>query len=291
MVRYVSVSEMQDFLNDRWRWYARWILNRVPRKWSEALELGTAVHDIFEDFFTNGPSMETSFDKVYAALGVGIVDPDHAFVVAKAKKALLSYKPQIVAYRDRFHIDRTLEVEVPFDLPLLPPTETHGEWRLRGRPDRVLQMEGGVYHMQHKTVAGNKDVGMYAQLIGRSMHEGCYGYYLANKYPMRYGGTVLNIVRKAVAGPKHPIEGLMHQTLVTVDRTTRMRSFAKAARIASEMLQCGAEAQACGHNYMIDNTYHDDGFFHNSLDGYFDVLRGKASLDDDSLFMKREETY
>lgn len=182
--RYVTVSEMQDFLRCRWRWYARWVLNRVPRRWSEALILGTAVHDVFERYFSERMNLEQAWADVESMLVVDrqYSDPSRAVAATKAIKEFHAYRPQIVAFQEKFPA-RTLEVEEAFEMPL------DRGWVLRGRPDRPVEYKGRVYHQQHKTLAKNKNVATFSALIARSMHEGLYGGHLAEKYDeFRTGG-------------------------------------------------------------------------------------------------------
>lgn len=303
MKRYVTVSEMQDFLNCQWRWYAKWILNRVPRKWSTALILGTSVHDVFEWHFSGRANLHSACNLVEADLimaRTSITNPDHAMAVVRAWKDFKKYRPQIEAFTDKFKIDETLEVEIAFEVPLYMPKfawanwpGTPHEWIFRGRPDRVVRIGNFVYHEQHKTVAANKSVEMYSRLLQRSMHEGVYGHYLSRKYngELSYGGSIINLVRKGVVKPSVPLEALAFQTMVTVDAVDRERAWARARAIAVEMDRAEYIGRTQGHHALIDNPGQDDGYFHNSLDGYLPVLQGKASLDDDALFMPREETY
>lgn len=301
-VRYVTVSEMQDFLRCTWRWYAKWVLNRVPRKWSPALILGTAVHDIFEGHFGHKQPLDREHAFQVARLEERLrstVDPDEVLAVAKALKELKQYYAQIVGFVDKFP-GETLEVEHAFEMHLYTPTFTWQSepmsprsWVLRGRPDRVIRVGDLVYHMQHKTVAKGKSPHLYATVLQRSMHEGLYGYYLARKYngDRQYGGTIVNLIRKAAPKATDSLEAYAFQVMVSVDEVDRERAMLRARAIAAEMDRAEHFGRTKGIHALIDNPQEDDGYFHNSLDGYFPVLQGKARLDDDRLFMPREETY
>ncbi len=301
-VRYVSVSEMHDFLTCQWRWYAKWVLNRVPRRWSAALILGTAVHDIFEGHFGNAQPLDKEHAFQVAVLEERLHsprDPAEVVAVSQALKDLKKYYAQIVGFVDKYKIDEVLEVEKAFVLHLHTPkftwqsdSGTPRAWVLRGRPDRVVLVGGFVYHMQHKTVAQGKSPHLYTQVLQRSMHEGLYGYYLASQYGDRaYGGTIVNLIRKAVLKAGASPESLGFQAMVGVDEIDRERAFQRAKALASEMDRAEYFGRAKGIWSLIDNPQVDDGYFHNSLDGYFHALQGKVSLDDDAYFMPREETY
>jgi PD-(D/E)XK nuclease superfamily protein len=298
-VQYVSTSEMEDFLRCQWRWYAKWRLNRVPRAWSTALILGTAVHDIFERHFALGTSLDVAhLEEQKRLLDIAHTepDPDKAVAYARANQELIKYRDQIVDFRDKYPIDETLEVEEAFELSLLTDFRSPQpvEWVLRGRPDRPVRIGDVVYHMQHKTVAISKPVHVYTQYLSRSMHEGLYGYHLSKKYSergLRYGGSIVNLIRKGTATAKHPLETLGFQTMIRVDEVDRQRAYMRATAIASEMADSQRFAAHAGINALVDNPLEDDGFYGNTLDGYLPALTGKAKLDDDHYFMDREETY
>jgi len=284
---YVTVSEMQDFLKCQWRWYAKYRLNRVPRKWSPALILGTAVHDIFERHF-NGDLLPDAFAEVSYQLAKSLrhLDPAEGAAARQAHAELQKYRPQIVGFTDRMRIDETLEVEKAFELPLM----ARRDWVLQGRPDRVVRVGDVVYHYQHKTLAANRSLDTFSQLVQRSMHEGLYGYYLAQKYngSLTYGGTILNVVMKKVV--EDPTKGGF-QTIIQVDAIDRDRAYVRARGIVAEMERAERFAEHGGINALLDNPLEDGGPFGNSLDGYLPALTGRRTLDDPMYFMDREERY
>jgi len=292
---YVTVSEMQDFLKCQWRWFAKYRLNRVPRRWSDALILGTAVHDIFEEHF-KGETLTRAFDRQQGVLAhaAKAADPSEAVAIHKALKGLHAYRPQIVGFVDQFRVDETLEVEKAFELPLhIQSTDAAREvtaWYLQGRPDRVVLVNDVVYHYQHKTLAANKSPDTFSQLVQRSMHEGLYGYYLAEKYngSRVYGGTILNVVLKKVV--EDPAKGGF-QTIIKVDEVDRVRAWLRASAIVRAMVHAEKLAYMFGIDVLIDNPLEDGGPFGNSLDGYLPALTGKRKLDDPTYFMDREERY
>lgn len=287
MSRYVTVTEIQDYLSCEWRWYAKWVLNRVPRRYSSALILGSAVHNIFKAHFKGYP-LDSAFVTEHVNMNVflrGATDPAWAAAQAGAMKDLLRFRPQIVGFRDKFKIDETLEVEEEFQIPL-------GPWIFRGRPDRVVRMGQKCRHMQHKTVALNKSVETYLYVLQRSLHETMYGDTLAKKYGgLEYAGSIINLIRKGVAKPGITTEGLGFQALISIDPIDRMRSMMRARLIVERMVQAEETGKQHGIDALIDNPLEDAGVFGNSLDGYLPVLQGKTTLDDETLFTNREETY
>lgn len=294
---YVTVSEMQDFLRCQWRWYAKYRLNRVPRRWSDALILGTSVHNIFEGHFKNGYNLAGCLAEEVNLLEqyILVADPDESVALAKAIKGLKAYAPQIVGFVDQFPNAEPLEVEEAFELKLDVLTadaftREPVEWILQGRPDRVVRVSSVIYHQQHKTIAPNKGLETYAKVIARSMHEGLYGFYLSQKYngSMTYGGTLLNVIIKKVVDD--PRKGCF-QTVIKVDSTERLRSFLRAKAIVREMARAEQVVARWGHEALIDNPLEDAGAFGNSLDGYYHVLTGQRKLSDDAYFMDREERY
>lgn len=284
--RYVTVSEMQDYLKDEWRWYAKWRLNRVPRKWSEALILGTAVHDIYEMHFGMGPSrgltMAEAYSRVYSGISTVGLDPGHAFATAAAKKQLAVLRDAVVNFRDTYPVEETLAVEEAFEEELLPGV------LFRGRPDRETRLVSSrIVHMQHKTLAGNKSVETYTRSLARSFHETMYGWHLSKKYGPDYAGSVINVIRKGTK--KAPLPGF--QVFLPLDARDYERAWVRAKIIARRMLRSQEVGDTAGIWALVDDPQNDAGVYGNSLDGYLPVLQGKASLDDDTLFMPREETY
>lgn len=286
--RYVTVSEIQDFLRCRWRWYAKWVLNRVPRRYSDALILGTAVHDILEDHL-KGRSLEDAFAEVsWNLASAKHPDPGLAFATAVAHKDLQRYRPQILAWRD-LHKVETLAVEEQFELPLHGPVDSL--WSFRGRPDRPVLMGGKVWHMQHKTLAGTKSPITYAQFLARSLHETLYGWYCRDHYPYEYGGSIINMIQKrALKDGEDPMRAI-HQVPVPLTGWDLDVAHTRLRLIVNDMRREEERGRVHGIWALYDNPQEDAGPFMNSLDGYLPVLRGKASLDDDALFMLREETY
>lgn len=292
--RYVTVSEIQDFLRCRWRWYAKWVLNRVPRKYSSALILGTAVHDVLEAHF-NGDLLPDAFAEVSYNLSTrarSLTDPSEIVATTVAHKDLQKYRPQIVGWRDRFNVEETLEVEEVFEEFVSEKTDIlhrKERWVLRGIPDRVVAVSGKVYHMQHKTAAINQPVDVLMKFFSRSLHETLYGAHLRDKYADReYAGSIINIIRKGVLKPGGNVDALNFQGAVALTDFDFTRARANLRAIVREMQR----AEALGDVWaQIDNAQEDAGPNKNYLDGYRDVLAGKASLDDDTLFMNRESRY
>jgi hypothetical protein len=284
--RYVTVSEIEDFLKDEWRWYARWVLNRVPRRWYDALILGTAVHDVLEQHFNGMPLVE-AYTTTRATLLHKVPDPDHAMARHYALKGFDEMEPQILAWRDRLPVERTLEVEEPFELEVAPG------WILRGRPDRPVIMHGKVYHQQHKTAGKGKPYDILARHFARSLHEGLYGFHLEEKYRdvAPYGGSIINLIRKGKPAKGAGIESMNFQTAVALTDFDLTRARMRLSRIVARMRYAEAVGNAVGIWGLVDVPALDSGPYMNSTDGYLPVLTGRTTLDNDNLFMPREETY
>lgn len=277
--RYVTVSEVEDFLRCEWRWYAKWVLNRVPRKYSDALILGKAVHKILEAYFL-GATLEGQWSYEVARIRAQIrtADPAEAIALAKAAKQLEALKGKLLAFQPQ-HVGNTLEVEKPFVV------ELGGGWRFRGRPDRVVEYKRRVWHMQHKTLRKGVPIPVFVAKMARSMHETLYGAQLRRRFPdWDYGGTIANVI------VKHP-DAADAQLLIPVTDWDMARSESRFRSLVERMKVAEKMGRSLGINALIDNPTLDSGQFGNSLDGYYPVLSGKASLEDDALFMAREETY
>jgi len=289
---HISVSSITDFQNDRLRWVYKWLENRVPRSVPQALITGKIVHKSFENGFNNntGPSVE---------LAKLLVPFEGSILMDREQKSYDELKGMVEPlsfWKDQFPITRTLEVEEPFEYPL------PNGLIFQGRPDRVVEVFGKVMHVQNKTIGAARDIGQFITLARRNLHELLYGEYLSRKYPtMPYGGTIYNIIRKlkyrgktvTKAEPLGKIlntpESMFMQTVIGLDEKAMEQARADLHSIATDMLETTMKYY---HGVTIpSNRSLDGGIYGNHIDPYTLVMMGEASLEDDSLFMDREQTY
>jgi hypothetical protein len=129
----------------RYRWYCKWVLNRVPRHEGPALDAGKLIHETFEDHARTGtPMQQAAYAAAYvyqAQNGLG-EKADHCVKVLKTINDLYDAWP---LWHDIYPMDvPVLEAEEPFEItfPEMPGVI------FRGRPDRVCIMAGQVWHVQ-----------------------------------------------------------------------------------------------------------------------------------------------
>lgn len=296
MIRWVSVTEMKDFLRDRWRWYAAWVLNRVPRRHQTALDVGKAFHRAMELHLTLGMPPAGAHTVVLQEMQAALDNArregryEDADDLLKALREFTQLASHMAAFRDAWKFERTLAIEKPLEGPSLI-VRNEKRWRIRGIPDRVVVMQGKTWHVQNRALDGKRNIILYNELLARDMHENLYAWLIQHAYPdWEHGGTLLNVVRKLKA-ERNPESALWYQQPVGIDSFSVARAVQRARLIAMEMANSEELAEKFGHDALIDNPGLDGGWYGNSRDGYVDVLFGRATLQDDTLFRDREETY
>jgi len=289
---HISVTSIQDFQKCPLRWCYRWLDNRVARREPVALTVGKLVHTAFEKHFEN-PA-----DKIGGILYDLLDTYEHHLLTEYEEKAYREARglcEPLNHWSDFYPVTETLEVEAPFEYNL------HNGLIFQGRPDRVVLVNDHVFHMQHKTISASRNLDTYISVARRSMHELLYGDYLAQKYADRgvYGGTIYNIVRKL----KHKSEAkgknfgrVLHephefflQTPIPVNPSLVKQAKADLNILANQMKQV-ADNYAEGIN-PPSSRHLDEDMFSKRTDTYFGVLMGEVSLDDDGIFMDRDNPY
>lgn len=306
----VNVSSIQSFMQCRWRWTAAYVFNRVPVNEARPFRFGKLLHVIFEDFFKGAPMENVIADRAleWRTAAESATNEFDRLVAMDALEDLQMMAEPLTLWRDKFPFERTLEVEVPFEIahpqdPLI---------RLRGRPDRVGVLYGRIWHVQNRGLAAGINFGVYLDLAKRHYHEHVYAEALSKKYgicengcvgcdPYEYGGTVFNLMRKlkyrtkmTKANPlgetkaidevfwQHPmaidIKGLLHTNVMNDIRLH-----------AHEMKR--VEAAARDMNWPAPNEYMNGGMFGNRPDEYYRVLTGEIELTDDRYFKDRIDMY
>ncbi len=299
----VNVSSVQDFMQCRFRWWAKWVMNRVPVATSPALDAGKILHRAFERS-EGGVELSRALAEECAAFRKLIPDAHPAAQIG-AEKAVVVMEDLIEAmplWRDKFPVDAVLEVEQPFEWR--DPEDADILWV--GRPDRVVLSGSRVWHQQRRGLAASMNFGMYIRLAKRHYHEHLYGRYLREKYPKRgkkkltYGGTVFDLVRKLKfrtnVGKKNEAtktaEEMFFQQSVSYDLNGQFhRAVMMALRYhVHEMRRVVLDWE---HDRIIPapNEKMNGGYSGNSEDPYFKLLIGEVSLDDNSVFKAREDTY
>jgi hypothetical protein len=285
----VNVSQVQDFSRCRFRWWARWIRNRIPRYEGDALTAGKILHQIFEDN-ARGIAMEAATDR-------RLQDARREGASAKALAVIEDLAGGLPLWEEKFPATALLEVEEPFEWR--DPEMLNVTWL--GRPDKGVYMGGKVWHRQLKGLAAQKNFGTYLRLAKRSYHEHLYAEVLAAKYPQYpYGGTIFDLVRKlkylTYAGKKNETRKtaaeMFFQQPVTFDLDSGLhRSVMMAMRLHVRDMRTALMHWEESQEIPAPCEELNGGFTGNTEDPYFLVLIGEKSLDDDRLFKDRVDLY
>jgi hypothetical protein len=305
----VNVSSVQDFMQCRFRWYCKWVLNRVPRKEGDALMLGKVIHTIFEEHARGHWPLQESATRMQAKLSSDMKDmqPWDRVVAEGVIKKLGELHEAWPLWHDMYEMDvPVLEVEEPFTIEF--PNMPHVVFR--GRPDRVCVMAGQVWHVQNRGLAATMNFATYARLAKRHMHEHLYAEHLARKYldMGSYGGTLFNLVRKLKfrtnEGKKNEKTRTgaemfwQHPMSINLTSTNHHRVMSDLFYHVNEMIRVENEAKgAAWHGLTIKpripapNDKLNGGYSGSSEDPYFKLMIGEIKLDDNEWFKDREDTY
>jgi hypothetical protein len=288
----VNVSSVQDFMQCRFRWWCKWIKNRVPVADAPALEAGRILHRAFEDHFANGTPLGFALT-VQCAEFRKLIPTAHLASQPNAWKALQSMEdliPAMPLWHDRFPVDEVIAVEQPFEYR--DPVDVDILWI--GRPDREVRSGKRRLHVQNRGLASGQNFGTYLRLQQRSYHEHLYA------EARGLSGTVFNLVRKLKfhtnVGKKNEktktaaemfFQGLMGITLNSPIHRSVMSTLRQHVnemrRVEQEWLDFG--------DIPAPNDKMNGGYGGNSEDSFFKVLIGEIRLDDDNYFKAREDTY
>lgn len=315
----LNVSEVQDFMRCKYRWWAKWVMNRVPRVTATPLTVGKLIHSVFEDHLQNQTPMKDAVAARRSEFLNTMSTETNIKLIERGREALDvldGLTEALEQWRDTFEMDYpVVEVETPFEWP--DPEIKDLIWI--GRPDRTSFHRGYVWHNQIKNLAAGVNFAVFTDLQQRSYHEHLYAEALTARYcgpsgftlpdgehfppgALKYGGTLFTLVRKlkyrtnvTKNNPEGKVKNITEMfwqspMAIDLDGDTHkhvMRSLRQHARSIREAQE---EWYAFG-TVPPPNENMNGGSFGNSPDEYFRVLTGDASLDDNRLFMDREDTY
>jgi len=274
-------------------------MDRVPRIGNVALEFGKLLHVIFEIHFRGHPMPEAirRGRAMWEILAEQCTSESERLAVRDAVEVLDTFREPLSYWQDRFPIERTLEVETPF-LIHHPYAE---EIQIKGRPDRMAVCYGKLFHVQNRSLAGSKNIGLYSELATEDMHELLYAWAMTKKYPdIPYGGTIYNLLRKlryrSAPTKAHPegkqqraLSELLVQQAIPIMPAAQERALHDVVWIAGEMertIKRAAEGILPARNRELDG-----GWFGNSRDPYWPVITGQATLADEALYKNRDDPY
>jgi hypothetical protein len=295
----VNITSVNDFTACPWRWWAKWIQNRVPIHDSVPLTFGKMGHIIFEDVHKGLGSFREVIQSRRAEWHEQMIqEPDefNRMVMQKALQTLDDMAEALPQWKDGYEFEiPCLEIEQPFEYKLMPGIILHG------RPDRVGVMAGQLWHCQHKFLAAGTHFGTYIELAKRNYHEHSYLEALHLKYPQYpIGGTLFDLIRKLKfrtnIGKKNEAtktyEEMFMQFPMSISLDSPLHQHVME-NIKAHIKEMRRVEVAYGVSGVIPapNEGANGGYFHNQPDDYFYVLTGERSLDDDRYFKPRQETY
>lgn len=294
----VNVSSVSDFMQCRFRWVLKWVENRVPRKESPALAEGKLLHLIFEDHMKGLLTMKESVEYHCAKWKAQATNEHERFIAEKAVAGIMDRAEALEQWTDHWEWDiPVLEAEEPFKI--VHPYDDSIE--IQGRPDRVGVQNKRLWHVQHRGLAGSMNFAVYTDLAKRHYHEHVYAVALAQKYPQyKYGGTMFNLVRKLKyrtnVGKKNEavkkLSEMFWQWPVSIDLKSPLHEHVMMSLLIHiQEMRRVEEAYNADGQMPAPNEKMNGGFSGSTIDPYFRILTGEASLEDDSLFKDREDTY
>ncbi len=291
----VNVSAIQEFMRCRYRWWAKYVMNWVPRAEALPLRFGNLLHDIFEEAarIDISQAIEVVKDEWFGK-AMDSTDAYERDSRMKAIEALDDLEEALALWKDTCDFENPfIEVENPFEIP--HPNDSR--IILQGRPDRVALMDGRLWHIQNRGLSPSVNFGVYLELAKRHYHEHLYAEALSYKYPdIPYGGTVFNLVRKLKYRTKNgkvkQLSEMFQQYSMVVSLKSELHK-----NIMNCILEYALSMQREEELYHeekvipLPNEYMNGGMYGNSPDIYFKTLIGEIELGDPRFFKKREDLY
>ena len=297
----VNVSSVQDFMQCRFRWWCRWVMNRVPVAESPALDAGKLLHRAFEFHERSGEPLDKCLrdDCDTFRHKIPLQHPAAQPGLLKAVEMMEDLVEAMPLWRDKFKVTEVLEVEQAHEWD--DPEVEDLTWLLR--PDRVVVVGNRVWHQQRRGLAAGQNFGTYTRLALRHYHEHLYARVLQGQYcsPTRkYGGTIFDLVRKLKfrtnVGKKNEktktAEEMFYQQAVAYDlRSGLHRSVMNSLYSHVEEMRRVIRLWEEDDVVPAPNEKLNGGFSGSSEDPYFKVLIGEIELDDEDYFKEREDQY
>lgn len=279
----------------------KWVENRVPKYEGPALAEGKLLHLIFEDHHKGILTMDEACEvrcREWLRLAREDGEQGTMTVAQKAVTGIKDRREALAQWTDHWQWDiPVLEVEEPFEIefPELPGVV------FRGRPDRGAVKDHQVWHIQNRGLASSMNFGVYMELATRHYHEHLYAENFALKYPQyKVGGTFFNLVRKLKyrtnVGKKNemvkPLNDMFYQHPMAISLGSALHKHVMQSMFehVRRMMETEARYREDG-TIPPPNEKMNGGFVGNSIDPYFRVLCGTASIHDPHLFKDREDTY
>lgn len=290
----VNVSAVKTFQTCETDWYYAYHLRRVPRQPQTALLLGTLWHTMME-YLARTHDRDAS--KRQAVLQVAETTRDLHLDPSVSPLFIDSFHKDVEhlydlfdAYEERFTADETLLVEEALEMPLLRDGIADSGHSVFGRPDRVVRMQGRLWHVQNRTLSDRTPMAVYLAAAERDLHELAYAALICHRYSIaleEYGGTFMNICRKVSrkALAERPQDAFVQEFVPIAPQQVR-RALDDIIVVCDRMTEI-----AEGRRVPLQNRDSDKGKFGNRLSPYFNVKLGRDRLEDDRLFMNARSRY
>lgn len=299
----VNVSAINQFSRCRFRWWAQFVMNQVPREEAKPLAFGRLLHLVFEEHAKGVMSMQQAIDKwqvEWHNLAMQSTDSFERTVRLEALGQLGELEEALGQWKDAYEFETpVLEAEQPFELAH-PKDDSI---ILVGRPDRCAVMAGKIWHVQNRGLAASINFGIYTELAKRAYHEHTYAEALTRKYPeYPYGGTVFNLVRKLKyrtkitkknpEGKKKELSEMFFQFPMSIDLKSPLHEHVMDCVLDYAYQMRTAEKEWRDHRTIPSpNESENGGMYHNKPDVFFRVLTGDIELSDPQYFKKRIDPY
>lgn len=275
----VNVSAVKTFLYDQLDWYYAYVLKRVPRQVSPALQMGTLWHGLLEEL------AKTSSREAAKEWAFKEIANDGTFLDVEFQEQAEHMLNLFDAYRERYEFEETLLIEAPLETQLLG-----GPHILVGRPDRVVRYQGKLWHVQNRTLSDRTVMPVYLAAAERDLHELAYAYLIQRHYQLHadgYGGTLMNICRK-ISKKKlaEDPQSAFVQEFIPINQAQVAEAIEDIVQVADDMV-----AIMDSKRRALQNRDTDKGRFGNRLSPYFEVRTGRSTLYDDNLFTAVESRY
>lgn len=246
----LSVSDIKEYVRCPQLFMYRFVNKLGPQEDSEALRAGTYAHHVLE-MRLRGYAPDES-------------DPgDCPEQIEPIEEHLLNWSPP-----EKWEI---IDVEKELRAPLAEDIE------LVGRLDCVVRAMGGIWHLQHKTIAASKPVDIFAETQTTDWHEIGYQWLAAAHYGEEFKGTILNCIRKlstkSVAAGVNPfyVSYLHRREQIIEEGMEDIRGIADAIAWDLAAYQVGVR--------VTKNRMSCGGVYGNSICPYKPVCDGRQPLD------------
>jgi len=290
----VNVSAVKAFQRSESEWYYAYHLGRVPRRPEKALELGTIWHQLMEAWTLGMTKEEAKRDatiEVARKSRAWQLDPAIAPIfIEDFHKEVEHLYNLFDLHEERITPEELLLVERPIEMPLLRTSPSSSTHALLGRPDRVIRMQGRLWHVQNRTLSDRTPIAVYLSAAGRDLHELAYAALICHFYnePLSaYGGTWMNIVRKISRKrlAESPAEAFV-QEFIPIDAHQVTMALEDIALVCDRMEEIATMRRRPMHTRDADKVAYGK-----TLSPYFGVYTGAETIEDDRLFRNAESRY